>query len=191
MRRRSNNSAVVIVFIALAIISVVAYKARQTGAPPSTRSQSGSVETRIGPQDIYPDPFRTPGTVNPDIRQDNIDETICNPDWSTKSVRPPVNYTDKLKREQTYEYGDSDTNPRDYEEDHLIPLELGGNSTDPRNLWPERYDTSIAGGGARSKDKVESYLHRQVCSEKMSLDEAQHEIAHDWYRVYVMSMRRN
>lgn len=178
-------------FIALATICVVAYKATQTGVPPSTRLQSGSVEARIGPQDIYPDPFRTPGAVNPDIRQDHIDETICNPDWSTKSVRPPVNYTDKLKREQTYEYSDSDTNPRDYEEDHLIPLELGGNPTDPRNLWPEPNDTSIAGGGARSKDKVESFLHRQVCSEKMSLDEAQQEIAHDWYRVYLMSMRRN
>ena len=32
----------------------------------------------------------------------------------------------------------ADTNPiSDYEEDHLIPLELGGSPTSPLNLWPE------------------------------------------------------
>lgn len=96
---------------------------------------------------------------------------------------------DQLKREQLREYGYADTNPRDYEEDHLIPLELGGNPTDSRNLWPEPYETSIADGGAHSKDRVESYLHRQVCAGTLTLDEARREIATDWYRVYITAIQ--
>ena len=36
---------------------------------------------------IYPNIVRTPGAVDSDITQDNIDQTICNPDWSTRSIR--------------------------------------------------------------------------------------------------------
>jgi hypothetical protein len=32
-----------------------------------------------------------------------------------------------------------------YEEDHLISLEDSGNSMDPRNLWPEPYNTYVGG----------------------------------------------
>ena len=95
--------------------------------------------------DIYPDPARTPGAANPEITQDNIRETICNPRWSTKSIRPEAGYTNRLKVEQIGEYGYSDSRLRDYEEDHFIPLELGGNPTDPKNLWPEPFETSIPG----------------------------------------------
>ena len=100
-----------------------------------------------------------------------------------------MNYTNRLKIEQIQEYADADTNPRDYEEDHLIPLEIGGNPTDPRNLWPEPYHTSIPDGGARFKDKVENYLHKQVCAGNLSLDQAQAEIASDWYLVYTTFVR--
>ncbi|HWF38572.1 MAG TPA: hypothetical protein VG322_08640 [Candidatus Acidoferrales bacterium] len=139
---------------------------------------------RVGPADIYPDRTRTPGATNPAVTQENIYENICNPNWSTRFIRPPVHYTNQLKLEQIREYGDTDGNPRDYEEDHLIPLELGGDPEDPRNLWPEPYDTSIPDGGAKSKDRVESFLHKQVCSGSIALRYAQTEIATDWYRVY-------
>lgn len=69
----------------------------------------------------------------------------------------------------------------DYEEDHLISLELGGSPTDPKNLWPESYTTIP---NARDKDKVENYLHKQVCSGALSLKEAQREISTDWISVY-------
>ena len=110
--------------------------------------------------------------------------------WSTKSIRPASTYTNHLKIEQIREYGYFDVALRDYEEDHLIPLELGGNPTDPNNLWPEPYESSIPDGGARFKDKVENYLHMQVCAGSVTLEEAQKEIAEDWYRVYTMSVRR-
>jgi hypothetical protein len=190
LKRRSNNS-VLVLFVVLVVIAVFAYKTKQSefrGSPPSSERPTRT-DPRIGPRDIYPNPIRTPGATDPDITQDNIQETICNPRWSTRSIRPPAHYTDELKREQLQEYDDVDTNPRDYEEDHLIPLELGGNPTDPKNLWPEPYETSIPDGGARFKDKVESYLHRQVCEGGLNLDEAQREIATDWYAVYVAHIR--
>jgi hypothetical protein len=196
MRTKSNRSVVIVIFICLLVAAVIAYRTKQVGVRDFPRSaghgpQAESTDARIGPRDIYPDPVRTPGAVNPDINQDDIDQTICNPQWSTRSVRPPAHYTDGLKFEQMQEYADSDTDPRDYEEDHLIPLELGGNPTDPQNLWPEPFDTSIPDGGARSKDRVENYLHREVCAGDLTLEEAQREIVSDWNKVYVMSVQRH
>jgi hypothetical protein len=148
---------------------------------------------RIGPGSCraagyLSDPARTPGATNPDITQENIRQTICNPRWSTKSIRPEASYTNRLKIEQIGEYGYSDSRLKDYEEDHFIPLELGGNPTDPRNLWPEPFETSVPDGGAHAKDKVENYLHAEVCSGSLTLDQAQREIAEDWYRVYQASV---
>jgi hypothetical protein len=53
----------------------------------------------VGPKYLYPDPAVTPGGVNPDITQGNIDQTICNPHWSTKTIRPPASYTNTLKQQ--------------------------------------------------------------------------------------------
>ncbi len=44
----------------------------------------------------------------------------------------------------------------DYEEDHMLPLELGGHPTDPANLWPQSWDGE---NGAHAKDKLENKLH--------------------------------
>jgi hypothetical protein len=50
---------------------------------------------------------------------------------------------------------------KDYEEDHLISLELGGHPTSEKNLWPEAYKPKP---GAREKDRVENFLHDEVCA---------------------------
>ena len=55
----------------------------------------------------------------------------------------------------------------DYQEDHLISLELGGHPTDPRNLWPEPYPR------ASDVDSIENDLNAQVCSGDLSLESAQ------------------
>jgi hypothetical protein len=183
LRKKSPSLLVVVLIVLICFgIAVLISNSRHAEIPSAT--DSGPV-TRIGPPGIYPDPARTPGATDPDITQSNIDENICNPNWSTRSIRPPVHYTDVLKREQIIQYGYQDASPKDYEEDHLIPLELGGNPTDERNLWPEPYFASIPDGGAHAKDRVESYLHRQVCSGEISLAGAQHLISSDWYRVYI------
>jgi hypothetical protein len=64
--------------------------------------------------------------------------------------------------------------PSNYEEDHLVPLELGGNPTDPNNLWPE------PGASPNAKDGVENDLNRLVCNGQMPLATAQQRIATNW-----------
>lgn len=129
------------------------------------------------PQAVLPDPNCTPGVINPDVTQENIDSTICQRGF-TKTIRPPASYTNHLKREQIQGYGFTDISTRDYEEDHFISLELGGSPSDPKNLWPEPH------GSPNEKDLVENYLNRQVCERKMTLVEAQKEITTNWYNVY-------
>jgi hypothetical protein len=186
--RRSSQNVLPLVILLIVVIAAIIYFARKPPGPQPNGSPFSTSE-RAGPPDIYPNASLTPGATNPDITQDNIAETICNPHWSTRSIRPREEYTNRLKHEQIDEYGDKDTDARDYEEDHLIPLELGGNPTDPKNLWPEAYDTSIPDGGAKYKDKVETYLHDEVCAGRLPLAQAQQQIAVDWYRVYVTSIR--
>jgi len=107
----------------------------------------------------------TPGVLNPDVTQATIRSTICVRGW-TRTVRPPSDYTSHLKLEQMRAYGLGGS-PRDFQEDHLISLELGGHPTDPRNLWPEPYPR------AADVDAIENELNDAVCSGRMSLDAAQ------------------
>jgi hypothetical protein len=185
-----NRNSFLPSLVALLVLILVAWLIRTQFSSPEKKTQQSTEapQPHVGPPDIYPDPARTPGATNPQITQENIRQTICNPHWSTKSVRPEESYTHRLKIEQISEYGYSDSHLKDYEEDHFIPLELGGNPTDPKNLWPEPFETSIADGGAHAKDRVESYLHAEVCSGSLTLEQAQHEIAEDWYRVYQQSV---
>ena len=114
---------------------------------------------------IAADPARTPGVLNPEVTQATIHGTICVSGW-TRTIRPPVSYTNGLKRKQMQEYGE--TGPLSgYQEDHLISLELGGHPTDPRNLWPEPYPR------AREVDAIENELNAQVCDGTLTLAEAQ------------------
>ena len=97
-------------------------------------------------------------------RQATIRKTICVPGW-TKKIRPPVSYTNKLKVQQMAQYGDTGS-PSDYEEDHLIPLELGRAARNRRNLWPEPRAQS------RVSDPLETSLKRKVCRGAMKLAKA-------------------
>jgi hypothetical protein len=120
-----------------------------------------------------------PGAVNPAVTQANIGSTICVSGW-TKSIRPPASYTDKLKLAQMTKLGLSG-DPHAFEEDHLISLEIGGNPTDPNNLWPQPWHGPA---NAHHKDRLENLLHRLVCGHRITLDAAQREISLDWVSSY-------
>jgi len=129
-----------------------------------------------------PDPVLTPGTLNPDVTQATIGTTICKSGW-TDTIRPPTSYTNKLKTTQIALYLYADTSPASYEEDHLISLELGGNPTDPKNLWPEPYTITLADGtkvGAHVKDAWETKLKTEVCNGTLTLAAAQVEVGDHW-----------
>ncbi|MHB8698044.1 MAG: hypothetical protein ACYC9J_08470 [Sulfuricaulis sp.] len=133
-----------------------------------------------------PDPTLTPGTANPSVTPANIHDTICARGYTTKRVRPPSGYTNRLKSTQLKQYGYVDRNPRDYEEDHLIPLDIGGDPRNPQNLWPEpRYGE----WNAAKKDKLEDKAKRLVCSGAVPLRQLQREIARDWIKAYQQYIR--
>jgi hypothetical protein len=114
---------------------------------------------------VRADPVRTPGVLNPDVTQATIGSTICRHGW-TRTIRPPVEYTNALKEKQMRAYGETGTASA-YQEDHLISLELGGDPNDPRNLWPEPYPRAAA------VDQIENELNALVCGGSLSLAEAQ------------------
>lgn len=146
------------------------------------RTSSRGVVLAGGGRVVLPNGRRTPGAVNSSVTQANIRSTICRTGY-TSTVRPSSSYTTSLKVQQLdsgYAFrGDRST--RDYEEDHLIALEIGGAPNAARNLWPEPYADSV---GARTKDLVENQLHDLVCSGRISLRVAQHAIASNWWLAY-------
>jgi len=114
-------------------------------------------------------PVRLIGTLNPAVTQATIRSTICVAGWTSK-VRPPASYTSALERRQIYELG-LPGGPADYEEDHLMPLALGGAPRDPKNLRPVPLAT------AKWHDGWETRLHREVCEGRMTLAQAQQEMS--------------
>jgi hypothetical protein len=152
-----------------------------------------------------PDPVATPGALNPAISFRNQATTICAASgWTTNVIRPPSALTTRLKREQLAARGWTIVNPLPtvatrrglgtipdvracvprsatlacYEEDHLVPLTLGGHPTAVENLWPQPILE------ARLKDRLEQTLHRRVCAGLVDLADAQRAIATDWHRAY-------
>jgi hypothetical protein len=138
----------------------------------------------------------TPGDFNPNITQANLGDTICanswgTGSWSTSSVRPSSYYTTNLKNQQlagNYSlfaptWGTLTAN---YEEDHLVPLSLGGHPTSVFNLWPQPRNNAAANyvNNAETKDLLEQKLQSLVCSNVTSLITAQNAIAANWTAAY-------
>lgn len=126
---------------------------------------------------VRPDPRCTPGAIDPRVRQDNIDQTICRSGFTARSdVRPPSSATNKAKARSLDAYGM--TYARTIEFDHLVSLQLGGAST-VSNLWPEPNEDG-ASSVNNPKDEIENKLAAAVCRRLVTLDEAQRMIANDW-----------
>jgi hypothetical protein len=164
---------------ALAIaVSTLTLTACAPASVDRTPVTSSSVQTCHVSADARPDRACTPGAFNPDVTQATIATTICTPGWTT-TVRPPVSYTGPLKRRQIAAYGYVDTNPAHYEEDHLVPLELGGAPRDPRNLWPEPHAATNS-RGSYTKDRQENTLRVRICNGSLTLQAARAKILADW-----------
>jgi hypothetical protein len=147
-------------------------------AEASISAMPSSTRTPVG----LPDPKRTPGSINPNVTDANLRTTICMAGWTAK-IRPPSAYTSALKLVQIVEYGYADRSTSHYQEDHLVPLELGGAPRDPANLWPEPNVIFLPDGtqtGSGAKDHLEDFLHHAVCAGSMPLGDAQRLIAGDW-----------
>ena len=111
--------------------------------------------------------------LNPAVTQDTIRDTICVMGW-TKTVRPPVWYTNAIKKRLFDEYGLPRSLMADFQLDHIIPLGLGGAASDLRNFQLQDADE------AERKDDVERCLMRAVCGGRIGLDDARKAIWMDW-----------
>jgi hypothetical protein len=143
----------------------------QPSVPPA-----GSCHFRHDGAAILPDAKCTPGAVDKAVSPATVSRTICVSGYTAR-VRPPVSYTDALKRRLLASYGLPNADPAGYELDHLISLELGGAPADPANLWPEPY---AGAGGARKKDVAENATRRMACADPAKLAALQTAIARDW-----------
>ena len=146
-------------------------RATKTPVPASNykwgiRTKTSSCMANNGVQDTA----CTPGDILPDATK----EMICVPGYS-KTVR---NVPASVKDDVYASYNITSRAAGEYEVDHLVSLELGG-SNDISNLWPELASPKP---GFHEKDKVENWLHDQVCSGTMSLQDAQVMIATDWHQ---------
>jgi hypothetical protein len=138
-----------------------------------TQPTPGSCHYRLAASgDTLPDPACTPGATNPKVTPDTLDDTICRTGY-TKSIRPSRKITGVEKQANAAAYSYTGT-LSGVEFDHLVPLQVGGDPNDPRNLWVE------PGASPNPKDAVESQLHDLVCARIVALASAQQAIADDW-----------
>lgn len=140
-------------------------------APATVVLGPAACAARVG----LPDTVCTPGETDPRVTPDRIASTICRRGYAA-SVRPPKEVTNRIKIRVVHRYGLDGTPFAAIELDHLVPLSLGGASTE-RNLWPE---LRAGRRGAVDKDDVEVRLHDEVCRGRLGLRAAQQAIARDW-----------
>jgi hypothetical protein len=112
--------------------------------------------------------FAASGALNPDVTQTTIQQTICTTGY-TDSIRPPTSFTDALKAQQITALGLSGPLSA-FEEDHIVPLELGGAPRDPANLQP------VPIALAHRDDVLETRLHSAVCAGTLTLAAAQAQV---------------
>jgi hypothetical protein len=142
-----------------------------------------------------PDHARTKGASDPTITASTYREILCKgadgkKHHTTDEKRPNSSYTTALKKKQLGDWDYPDKKTRDYEEDHLISLELGGDDSAEANLWPQPY---AGKWGARTKDTLELELGRRIClresdDDYLSLKAARDAASGDWiasYKQYV------
>lgn len=100
----------------------------------------------------------------------------------TYSKRHRLSQTSKIKKQIFNEYDIPYSLHAKYEDDHYLPLAIGG-SDSIKNRWPEAYAGTW---GAKTKDRLERLAWYRVCrSHTLSLKQAQSWFYHkDWRIAY-------
>jgi len=125
---------------------------------------------------VYPDAECSPGAVFPGCTTDQM----C-----VKGYSATVRIVPKSLKDKVYEdYGIAQEDRGNYVIDHIISLQLCG-SNEYENLFPQRRQPYP---NSKDKDKIESYLKREVCKGEMDLNEAQEIIRNDWLSVFVQRL---
>ena len=177
MKYCATLGVLVVLFVVLngcAAVNIPSFSPSATSTPTVAQPRFGMQAKTTGcvVRGALPDAACTPGAIFPNATKADI----CRPGYA-RSVR---NVPQSVKNQVYAEYGITRRVPGQYEVDHLVNLSLGG-SKDIANLWPEAAKPKP---GFHEKDRVENYLHDQVCAGAIDLKQAQIEIATDWLAVY-------
>jgi hypothetical protein len=127
-----------------------------------------------------PDRHCTPGALNPKVTQTTIKISICKSGYTAK-IRPSASITGKKKDANAESYGYiGSLSQAEYE--HLMPLELGGDPNDARNLLvePPSPGHKVSQKFRNPKDAVETDARDLVCEGAVSLAKMQNAIAVNW-----------
>lgn len=149
---------------------VVAAPAPVAAAPPAPPAAQVSPPTATCTLRSVPDPFCTPGA-----RTSATAREVCRPGYARRHRQ--VN--EIVKRQVYATYGVTTRRPGEYQVDHLVSLELGGDNS-AENLWPQ----TRRAPGYRQKDRLENRLHALVCSGRMTLARAQRLERANWLSAY-------
>lgn len=158
--------------VAPAAVTTPEVNANAAQSPGSYVAPDGRTFAQLVAAHVLPDPLDHPGVVNPDITPDNMATTVCRSGW-TATVRPPVAYTDAIKKKSV----PPGHTAQEFELDHLMSIEDGGDPKDERNLWMQTYNDVY---GARVKDVLETKLKRMVCAHQLTLDQARAALSPNW-----------
>jgi hypothetical protein len=187
---------------ALAVVALVILKDRR-----SAKRASPPPATSPAPADAPNDRYRRHGDVllpNPDLSpgEARTDDAVAVCSEKAQDYRET---SEALKKEVYEEYGVTphqgvcaDTTrmtkgghgkpPHEVVEscevDHIVSLELGGKDT-KKNLFVQPYNPPNGVPGAHAKDRLENWLHGQVCHHGLPLPEAQRMLRDDWYQSYI------
>ncbi len=121
---------------------------------------------------IFQDMECSPGAVFPECGT----EQICTKGY-TSTVR---NVPQSLKDKVFEDYGIPQEERKNYVIDHICPLQLCGNNSQ-ENLFPQRREPYP---NSKDKDKIETYLKKEVCKGELDLNEAQEIIRNDWLSIF-------
>lgn len=116
-----------------------------------------------------PDRDCTPGAIWKGASKSQL----CLPGYSSLVRNVPAKTINDIF--SRYKINQSDRSK--YEIDHLVSLQLGGSNA-TSNLWPLNIKTKD------KKDRVENYLKRQICDNKISIKSAQSSIAKNWVELH-------
>lgn len=136
-----------------------------------------------------PPPPLTAAAIEPKIKttpkitsksyQDNLPQTLC--------VGGQVNsahssyFSGEPARRQSCKFSYMETFRKNYEEIRFVPPSVGGNPSDPRNLWPK---PQISAWDAAQKERPKLVTSRMVCTQEITLAEIQQAVSANLIEVW-------
>jgi hypothetical protein len=127
--------------------------------------------------DINDNTYDSPNKILPDVKGDILTNNlsiICVVGYSSTVRDVPQNLREKIFARDNVSYPQP---TGEVQLDHLISLSIGGSNSE-ENLWVQFAPEY------KEKDKLENYLHKNVCNGKINITYAQQRIANNWWEYY-------